>query len=259
MIPALLKGKLSREQENMEDLLTSTVFGVLRYVPYASGLYKLLEHVDNQEFLRALPSPNEAVDVHYDFWPALTAEESAACEPDLIITLVSSHAATIKILVEVKHLSEKSSIADPESSRVTDQLAKEWLCFVKFCNRGGGRPLLLYLTGHHGRPDNDIEEACAELHAKQPTFTCEHPMQCGWLSWRHLARAFENPVELAQQDLLALAERMDFRFFNGIHSIFPHPQALWRFRQVFRFGDLSPSMPSDEFNGQTSKMWSFVS
>lgn len=29
MIPAWLHGKLSREQENLEDLLTSTVFGLL--------------------------------------------------------------------------------------------------------------------------------------------------------------------------------------------------------------------------------------
>ncbi len=33
MIPALLHGKLSREQENMEDILTSIVFGVLKHLP----------------------------------------------------------------------------------------------------------------------------------------------------------------------------------------------------------------------------------
>ena len=33
MLSALLHGKLSREQENMEDILTSIVFDTLRHLP----------------------------------------------------------------------------------------------------------------------------------------------------------------------------------------------------------------------------------
>jgi hypothetical protein len=107
MIPALISGKLSREQENMEDLLTSMVFGQLRYLDYGSGLYRFLQHVDNQHFVRQLPSPGEAVDVHYKFWPWLTADGCVGCEPDVLLTLRSGGADQIRILVESKHLSEK--------------------------------------------------------------------------------------------------------------------------------------------------------
>ena len=40
MLQALLNGKLSREQENMEDILTSNVFGLLRYVQPQDGILK---------------------------------------------------------------------------------------------------------------------------------------------------------------------------------------------------------------------------
>jgi hypothetical protein len=126
MIPALISGKLSREQENMEDLLTSMVFGPLRYLDYGSGLYRFLQHVDNQHFVRQLPSPGETVDVHYKFWPWLTADGCGGCEPDVLLTLRSGGAVQVRILVESKHLSEKSSIAESNSPLVTDQLAKEW-------------------------------------------------------------------------------------------------------------------------------------
>ena len=42
MIEALLRGKLSREQENMEDVLTSNVFGMLQYVAPELGLFPFL-------------------------------------------------------------------------------------------------------------------------------------------------------------------------------------------------------------------------
>jgi len=42
VIPAFLKGKLTLKQENLEDLLTSCVFGRLQYVPPEVGLCRFL-------------------------------------------------------------------------------------------------------------------------------------------------------------------------------------------------------------------------
>lgn len=42
MLVALLHGKLSREQENIEDILTSNVFGVLKYLPPGTVLIPFL-------------------------------------------------------------------------------------------------------------------------------------------------------------------------------------------------------------------------
>ena len=65
MIEALLRGKLSREQENMEDVLTSNVFGMLQYVAPESGLFPFLAQAtwgdDQCEFAepRTVRSPLE--------------------------------------------------------------------------------------------------------------------------------------------------------------------------------------------------------
>lgn len=42
MIHALLKGKLSREQEKLEDALISNVFGLFRLLPGDEDLFKIL-------------------------------------------------------------------------------------------------------------------------------------------------------------------------------------------------------------------------
>ena len=49
MLQAILKGKLSREQENMEDVLTSNVFGLLRYVQPQEGILKYLWLAEDNE------------------------------------------------------------------------------------------------------------------------------------------------------------------------------------------------------------------
>ena len=62
MLQAILKGKLSREQENMEDILTSNVFGLLRYVQPQEGILKYLslaEDKDGKQPLKYLSSLNE--------------------------------------------------------------------------------------------------------------------------------------------------------------------------------------------------------
>ena len=48
MLDAIIKGKLSREQENMEDLLTSVVFGMIKYLPPHEALFPLLSKAELQ-------------------------------------------------------------------------------------------------------------------------------------------------------------------------------------------------------------------
>jgi hypothetical protein len=255
MIPALVRGKLSREQENLEDLLTSMVFGQLRYLDYSSGFFRLFSYVDSEDFQGHLPPPDEPVDVDYTFWPWLAAPGCVGCEPDVIVTLRTGDTVRTRILVEAKHLSEKSSVQEPENPLVTDQLAKEWMCLVRYCELHGGRPLLVYLTAHHGRPLDDFAQAAEELQSKCPDFAQRHPIQGGWLSWRHISKAFLDVVGLAQEDLVALAERMGFRFFEGIHVIHPNPGALWKFSQVFRFGSLAGQMRSQKTEEKATWDW----
>ena len=48
MIEALLRRKLTFQQENMEDILTSNVFGMLQYVPPNEGLFAFLAQSQNR-------------------------------------------------------------------------------------------------------------------------------------------------------------------------------------------------------------------
>ena len=43
MFIAQIRNKLTRKEEQMEDLLTSNVFGLWRYLPAELGLLQLLE------------------------------------------------------------------------------------------------------------------------------------------------------------------------------------------------------------------------
>jgi len=45
MLEAQLHGKLTREQENLEDILTSNVFGSIKYVPFKKGLLPILRNI----------------------------------------------------------------------------------------------------------------------------------------------------------------------------------------------------------------------
>ena len=73
---ALLKGKLSRAQENMEDILTSNVFGLFQYLPAELGLLPFLALAEDETGNRPLAflAGEQACacrSVDYEFWPWL--------------------------------------------------------------------------------------------------------------------------------------------------------------------------------------------
>ena len=63
MLSALLHGKLSREQENMEDILTSIVFDVLRYLPPDQGILPFFAHASSPDG-KQRPFANAEAGVH---------------------------------------------------------------------------------------------------------------------------------------------------------------------------------------------------
>jgi hypothetical protein len=53
MLQAMLHHKLTREEESMEDLLTSNTFGLMKYLPYEMALLPFLRKAWDP--LRAYP------------------------------------------------------------------------------------------------------------------------------------------------------------------------------------------------------------
>jgi hypothetical protein len=249
MIPAFLRGKLSREQENLEDLLTSCVFGVLRYLPVNEGLLpylQLAKYPDGRMLLEHIDSVSEA---KYDFWPWLKERGSQGAEPDVLIQMLEETGKKYTLLVEAKFRSGKSSFASEEASVPVDQLAREWDNLLLLSAESGSTPMMLYLTADTSIPTRDLDESAKEFAAKRPSLAEKHPFSCAWLSWRHLPNAFGKTRGTIQSDLVALVERLGLVFFRGISRIAPRPIS-WRFDRGVTTFDFRIS-PISEFS------WSF--
>lgn len=236
MIPALLKGKLSREQENMEDILTSCVFGVLRYMTPESGLFRFLSAIEPVVGSTIpLPDAKTVSQVDYDFWPILEEQlwvdgqevKGLACEPDLILSIRSTDEQLIYVLIEAKFTSGKSSWASDDLDAPNDQLAREWDNLVLKCKRRGATPLLIYLTADFKAPVDEIRQSEEEYCSKRPA----SEFACSWLSWRMIPRLFREPVEpVPLQDLVDLCERLNLRYFSRSVYFEALPVILWRFQ-----------------------------
>ena len=88
MTVAEIHGKISDSNisERMEDLLTSDVFGCLRYLPPQTGLLPFLltaRSVQGREF-KLIPGISK---VHSLFWPWLNFKGRSSCEPDVLLGL----------------------------------------------------------------------------------------------------------------------------------------------------------------------------
>lgn len=83
MLEALIHGKMTSDQENTEDILTSNVFGVLKYVSPNRGLLSFLSMAvlpDGTSPFADLPATAE-----YEFWPWWKEADCIGCEPDVVI------------------------------------------------------------------------------------------------------------------------------------------------------------------------------
>ena len=225
MLEALLHGKLSHEQENMEDILTSNVFGSLQYLPPDQGLLPFVGRAvtaSGEHPLDGLPADTQA---SYSFWPWMEETGCSGCEPDLLLDLTLPVDKPILAIVEAKYLSGKSSEADETASKPQDQLAREWDNLV--CRAGDTfRPILIYLTADLRFPASDINDAISEYTQKRGT----SPTIC-WLSWRHLASVVCDSDSQIARALCQMLRRLDLIFYSGTHPIKDLRPILWSFQR----------------------------
>lgn len=229
MIHALLYGKLSREQENMEDILTSNVFGLMRYLPFNQGVIPFLKKSVPfvGECAHLFEYLSDDVDVEYEFWPRWSEPGCRACEPDLVLR-IQAGARLCLICIEAKFRSGKSSMTDSEQgeheNNSGDQLVREWENLWRITKREKRHDaFLIYLTADYGKPIWDMNASASA--AKDDRFG----RSLYWLSWRHLTHLFPfNTSSHVLNDLNAMVNRMGFFFFEGIHA-YPLPSYTWQF------------------------------
>lgn len=228
MLDALLRGHLSREQENMEDILTSNVFGLLKYLPAEKGLLPFLagaEDIDGEMPLAFLAKAQGVEEQRYEFWPNWNYTGEGTCEPDLVLRL-SWPGRKLLIVVEAKFHSGKSSGPDEKSEALKDQLAREWDNGVRVAQAEGREPWLVYVTTDAGCPVRDLRESIAEYKAKRND---EPPPRILWLSWRRISEVYRDSTDPILVDLMRLAKRLNLVSFSGFTPIETVPIIEWRY------------------------------
>jgi hypothetical protein len=195
MLMALLRGKLSREQQNMEDILVSNVFGLLKYLPPEEGLLPFLRNCVDPEGrpLPGLDQPGISVVLeNRKFWPWHSEPGCLGCEPDVEFMLCWPDGRKVLVFVEAKYHAGKSSEDDENDAPAKaqpeapyDQLAREWDNLVIAARNAGAEPALIYLTTHWALPRQDIDESRRAYERQRKS---NRPLACYWLSWRVLSR-----------------------------------------------------------------------
>ena len=236
MLQALLHGKLSREIEGMEDVLTSSIFGILNNIPIEEGILPLLKtaiFIDNK------PNPFKDINgfsMDIQFWPWVEEKGNYGCEPDVLIRL-NTKGKSILILVEAKYRSGKSSYEDTSDNRSTDQLSREWLNLVELARKDNSIPYLIYLTADIAIPKKDMLDSLDELRRKSAHIVSEYPPQYMWLSWRHMRTLYRRSSNPFLQEVVLLLDRFNLIFYDGINNLNNYDLNAWNF-----------SMPIVQFN-----------
>lgn len=246
MLAAQLHSKLSRAEEDLEDLLTSNVFGVLKYADDAELVRALLESV---RFEPPCSFPPAFFAYAIEFWPTLAEESGSSCEPDVLLRLSGSEVGLVAI--EAKFRSGKSSMATTEGP-LGDQLAREWAALVRHGAEQGIPPqrlAVVYLTAGFAFPEAEIAEATDEIEAKLRSGASA---RIGWTSWTALAALIEKRNEPILVDLHAVLKRLGLTRFAGCprppllsaryRFVSPAPRFTWRLPrlpQPFRFQEVT--------------------
>lgn len=234
MFAAQIHRKLTRPEEEMEDLLTSNVFGIWNYIRPGLGLLQFLRTAQRLDGT-PLAGLDEVETAPLTFWPWIQEPHAKGAEPDVLIEMALPGERKFLILVEAKYHSEKSSFADA-SPEPNDQLAREMDNLRRMAKRQGIRDYaLVYVTAHTLMPKPDIEEAISELAEKTGDGAAD---RFYWTSWRRLRAVLAEACTLCEgfeaamlADLHTIICQLGLSFFDGITcSGWALGRTLWKFK-----------------------------
>jgi hypothetical protein len=232
----------------MEDILTSNVFGLMKFLPPSDALVPFLRQAEGIGGFRPFEDLSPDVDAEYEYWPAIEESGCFGCEPDVVIRLKGPHHRLI--FVEAKYLSGKASEEDSSVVEPYDQLAREWDNLESKARRENADPLLLYVTADIALPRQEIESSAGEYSRKRGDRADKLPFTCAWISWRKLSTLFRAAETDAARDWCAMADRLGLCYFESVTQFDARPLVTWNFATAtpqFRWG--SP--------GRTAVLWSF--
>jgi hypothetical protein len=246
MLQAILKGKLTPEEERMEDILTSNVFGALKYVPAEDALLPFLcKAIDCEQQPLGSQLPSKAT-AEYDFWPWLHEGDCYPAQPDVVITLKDQSGDYTAILVEAKYLSGKSTSCDG-SGKPFDQLAREWDNFVLYCRRKGIRKYhLVFCTADLALPATDIAESEADFRRSRQSECKIH-----WVSWRSLPDLLSSARKPILSDLRDVLLKLGLHFYEGVE---PPSEPMEELLVPWRFDEFDWTVPANIYSERIADM-----
>lgn len=211
---AVTKGKISRTGNNLgsgsEDLLTASVFGLIRYLPAEILLFPILERAVNigEKTLQFNKSVQDKL-IEFQFWPQLRFSE-----PDLKMDLGGKHI----IFIEAKFYSGKSGNGEK------DQLFRQFLD-LKNLKLGSGS--IIYLTKHRTIPEAEIIDSVNAVRKFGDGLNpVDFENNTYWLSWFdiwEICNSKRGTEDLLQNrvinDLCELLERLGLKHFTGFSEI----------------------------------------
>ncbi|MCC6651660.1 MAG: hypothetical protein IT348_10980 [Candidatus Eisenbacteria bacterium] len=228
---AELRGKLSattslERAERWEDVLTSSVFGTLRYLS-DDVLCACLRAARNLRGKHLAIADDTAWDL--DFWPNRLGWVR---EPDVVVTGRDRFTSAVRqlVVVEVKYRSGKSNRTDastlPEDDPVCparvsgDQLSDLLEDARREVGASGVHVSVVYLTAHLTMPTEQLQESVAALADASKSAADE----IYWVGWMELDRVLarcrseaSGPRQhlAALDDLRALLQRRGLGYFSA--------------------------------------------
>lgn len=221
MIWAEIRGKLAPTAalsmaERWEDVLTSSVFGLLRYLPDEIMLRFLGQAVKIDGDRLCLPAGTLGR-FEVFFWPSLPDWRR---EPDVVIDAFDRSSRLLRrIVIEAKYKSGKSQRDSDDvggkkpdqvemGDQLADQLCAAWLDHKRDVVVAEEPPALIYLTSHFATPEPDITQSLHALQKKEK----DVPPEIYWLAWWKLTSLLktavvQTPLKRIVDDLVALLAR----------------------------------------------------
>lgn len=226
MIEAELKGKLP-EIENSEDILTSCIFGLTRYLPVNDGILKILKKTEDYNSRKSLvekhPELKKYDQANYFFWE----NSNKYGEPDLIIIFESKKKKLVPLIlvVEIKYYSSKSRVGEYDQLKdyffaVSTEKGRNTFSRKEISGFKGKFLGLVYLTYYTQR--EEVESTIKEIE-KQGVFDTKK--QIYELRWNDITKALEDGDGLSvmskkvNEDILSLLRKKNFIDFKGWTSV----------------------------------------
>src|SRR5262249_54283469 len=251
MLVAELHDKISQGRpahERMEDVLTSHVFSLFRYLTSPSLPFRFLAKAVNLAG-EALPV-GDARDCRLFFWQKFSVGRGGrGREVDAVLVWTAAEGRRIALGVENKDRSGASDTAPDAVGQVAEQgtdtgpaftgnqLADEVLGMKqgRWVNpqcagmiQAASRQLLLYVTRHHELPVQEFQTAIGEVAAQQPGVREALERDVYGVSWRalHALLTQEGPAVAASHSPGEAALLRDVREMLGLRKLnMFHPYA----------------------------------